>query len=273
MLLQKGSQKSFYKGIQGNKIPSTRCESLVKLATTIYAVQDLGMDPPTPEHVWKSIWDPDIPRSIRGFLWKCMHNAYKIGEYWSRIPNYDQRSKCALCGEEETMEHILVDCDASQASKIIWNLARQLWLKREKKWPKITIGTILGANLVKFVNKSGKTTEGKGRLFKILLTESAHLIWKLRCERTIKFGGDEEKYHTDCEIHNRWLNTINSRLKFDGKIMTDTSRFKKYVIKESTVLKTWSGVLRNEDNLPDNWIHQTGVLVGMAPRRPPGRNQ
>ncbi|OAX33555.1 hypothetical protein K503DRAFT_725709, partial [Rhizopogon vinicolor AM-OR11-026] len=73
------------------------------------------------------------------------------------------------------------------------------------------------------------------------------------------------------EIHNRWLHAINTRLKFD-KILTDTSRFKKNTIKETTVLRT-VGIFH--DSCKHNWIHQTGVkkFFWLAPRRPPGRNR
>ncbi|KAG1899290.1 uncharacterized protein F5891DRAFT_954431, partial [Suillus fuscotomentosus] len=114
---------------------------------------------------------------------------------------------------------------------------------------------------------------GKNRLFSILVLESAHLIWKLRCERTIKFNGDQEKYHSETEIHNRWVASINRRLKFD-RLLTNTSKYGRNALKESLVLRTWSGVLLDEDNLADNWIRQAGVLVGMATRRPPrGRHE
>lgn len=113
---------------------------------------------------------------------------------------------------------------------------------------------------------------GKSRLFKIIVLESAHLIWKLRCERVIKNEGIKEKYHTETEIYNRWVHAINMRFKFD-RLLTDTKRYGKKALKVETVLKTWSGILLNKDNLLDNWIRKTGVLVGMAPRRPPGRNR
>ena len=32
--------------------------------------------------IWKSIWSKDIQRKCRDFLWKSIHDAYKIGEAW-----------------------------------------------------------------------------------------------------------------------------------------------------------------------------------------------
>ena len=55
------------------------------------------------------------------------------------------------------------------------------------------------------------------------------------------------------------------RLKFD-KLQTDIKRYGSRAIKADLVLKPWSGVLLNEENLPDNWIWESGVLVGITPR-------
>jgi hypothetical protein len=47
--------------------------------------------------------------------------------------------------------------------------------------------------------------------------ESAHLTWKLRCERTIKSEGSKEKLDSETEIYNKfkWVRAISMRLKFD----------------------------------------------------------
>jgi hypothetical protein len=96
--------------------------------------------------------------------------------------------------------------------------------KWEKDWPDVRYSTILGSNLVHFTNSKGKRLKGKSRLFTILITESAHMIWKLRCERVIKFDNAEEKFHSDKEIHNHWIATINKHLKFD-KLLTNTLKY------------------------------------------------
>jgi len=40
-------------------------------------------------------------------------------------------------------------------------------------------------------------------------------------------------------------------------------------ISVQTVLNTWSGTLKNELSLPDNWIKLSGVLVGIRPFEQP----
>ena len=170
------------------------------------------------------------------------------------------------------MEHILVDCEPSTIQKTVWELASELWRKREDAWPNISFGLILGMNLPNSANTKSTKKKGRNRLFTILVLESAHLIWKLRCQWIIKNEGNLAKLPTRVEIHNRWVKSINLRLKFD-KLQTDTKRYGSRAIKSNLVLKTWSGVQLDKDNLPDNWIWESGVLVGITPCRPPGRGR
>ncbi|KAG1837674.1 hypothetical protein C8R48DRAFT_751614 [Suillus tomentosus] len=271
--MSQGSQRLFYKGIrEANSQHRKRRQTRIALAITHHATREISLGTPTEAQIWRSIRDKDLPKSIRGFLWKNLHGAYRLGEFWQNIPNFEQRGTCNLCREVESMEHILTECENSPARKIIWKLAEELWKKREKDWPDVRYGTILGSNLAHFTDSKGKRLEGKSRLFTILITESAHMIWKLRCEHVIKFDNAEEKFHSDKEIHNRWITTINKRLKFD-KLLTNTSKYGKSALRENLVLRTWSGVLKGEDNLPDNWIRKEGVLVGIVNRLPPGRSR
>ena len=123
-----------------------------------------------------------------------------------------------------------------------------------------------------FKTEEGATQKGKDRLYRILISESAYLIWKLRCERRISNEDDPEKYHSETEIHNRWVATVNNRLNMD-KLMTNKKKYGKKALKAGTVIQTWMGTLHNEENLLDNWLQQSGVLVGIRARRPPGRNR
>ncbi|KAG1879901.1 hypothetical protein F4604DRAFT_1579066 [Suillus subluteus] len=130
----------------------------------------------------------------------------------------------------------------------------------------------MGCNLAKFKNDKNKIMTGKNRLLMIILSESAHLLWKTRCKQAIKFENNIEKHHSSTEIYNRWIHAMNMRLKFD-KLLTNSKRYGKKAIQAEKVLKTWSGLLLNEDGLPDNWVHLSGVLVSMVPCHPLGRKK
>ncbi|KAJ7796243.1 hypothetical protein B0H14DRAFT_2390834, partial [Mycena olivaceomarginata] len=87
-----------------------------------------------------------------------------------------------------------------------------------------------------------------------------HLIWNLRVNRVI---ANPDRILTSAEIYDQWLNTINRALQRD-RLLTDKVRFDSLALNKQLVLSTWSGLLLDEDSLPDDWTKE-GVLVGMRP--------
>ena len=265
------TQASLYMGILEQKKSQERMGTIVSLDLARWAIKDLSNKLPIDSAIWKSIRNKDITRKIREFLWKSMHNAHKCGKFWNNIPGLEQRATCPVCNEEESMEHILLECNAP-GQKIIWKLTKELWLKKHDTWPVPKYGTIQGCSMADFKTEEGAPQQGKNRLYRILMSESAFLIWKLRCERRISKEDDPEKFHSETEIHNRWVATINNRLNLD-KLMTNHKKYGKKALKERAVIQTWTKTLYDENNLLDNWLQQSGVLVGIRARRPPGRNR
>lgn len=127
--LMEGTQRLFYLNIRQSHRPTKQQRrTLMNMAMTQHAIHEIAGKMPSPEHVWMSIRDRDTPKSIRGFLWKSLHGTYKIGDFWDKIPNYEQRGQSGLCHSPETMEHILLEC-GSLASRSIWWAASDLWCK------------------------------------------------------------------------------------------------------------------------------------------------
>ena len=116
------------------------------------------------------------------------------------------------------------------------------------------------------VKKNGKPDTGLNRLFKIIVSESTHLIWKLRCERRIAREDDPQKLHSEHEIHDRWVKVMNTRLTLDS-LSTNRKKFGKKSTEAKLVLQTWEGCLLNNEELLQNWCRKKGVLVGIAPMR------
>ncbi|KAH9011920.1 hypothetical protein EDB84DRAFT_1251378, partial [Lactarius hengduanensis] len=81
-----------------------------------------------------------------------------------------------------------------------------------------------------------------------------HLIWVLRCERSIQL-----KTHSAQEIKNRWLRVINERLTNDKITATRVKRGRAMVL---SVASTWKAALSREWELPPNWMILSEVLVG-----------
>jgi hypothetical protein len=135
------------------------------------------------------------------------------------------------------MEHILTRC-TSRPPQIIWPLAKSLWPHSKQRWPEISLGTILGVGCMEVKksavtqnNDNSSTDRGASRLLHILVSESAHLIWVLHCDRVIN-----EITHCDNEIRSRWYKAINNRLTEDQVIATKIKRTKGFT---ELVVNTW----------------------------------
>ncbi|KAI0818953.1 ribonuclease H-like protein [Irpex lacteus] len=237
--ISKISQKTIYKGIKlTNPTPERHA---IK--------EETGLEP-TDERIWKSIRKHTNSRKIQIFLWKTIHDAYRCGKWWLNINNYEDRAKCKKCNEIESMDHILFACTAPGQGRI-WSLAKAMFKKKTNKDLKVSMGLVLDRN--------HKIQQGASRLATILLTESAYLIWKIRCQ--------PQKAIPQNAITNKWYAAINARLKTDLALTSKRLPASKRV-KPELVLKTWSGVLDREHLLPDDWINWTGVLVGRLTQEP-----
>ncbi|KAJ6585539.1 hypothetical protein B0H19DRAFT_1059752 [Mycena capillaripes] len=138
-----------------------------------------GDDGPPPRcRIWKSTKHKDISRSIRFFLWMLIHGGYKVGKYWDNIPNLQRRGQCSTCGTHETMEHILAECNVP-GQKQIRDLASKLWRLKTGEELRPSVAQIMAWGATK------KKDPGTTRLYRILVSESAHLIWRLQNERVI----------------------------------------------------------------------------------------
>ena len=92
---------------------------------------------------------------------------------------------CVECDETETTEHILTDC-ISSGQETIWKLTQDLLTRADMVLPEITYSSILDCNLFQFLDSEGKTDKAARHHFTILMSEAAHLIWKVRCDWKIK---------------------------------------------------------------------------------------
>jgi hypothetical protein len=114
---------------------------------------------------------------------KSMHGAHLIGKYWEHIPGCAPRITCHRCSETEDLEHILTRCSAPTWS-IVWLLAEEVISKRLVIHMLLSFGTILGCGMiwVSPLRTPKHIAETNGRLFQIIASKSAYLIWLLRNE-------------------------------------------------------------------------------------------
>ncbi|KAJ7725397.1 hypothetical protein B0H16DRAFT_1332721, partial [Mycena metata] len=156
MKLKTGSQRTFYRAVKAMKPKPQHMKTTIMLDITRHAAWNLSGATPTDGQIWRSIRHQDITRTTRDFLWRCLHQAYKVGEHWRNIPTYEHYANCQV---DEPMEHILLECDAP-GREVLWNLAQELWEKKGYAWPEMNYGSVFACGLV---------------------DETAHLIWKFRC--------------------------------------------------------------------------------------------
>ena len=166
------------------------------------------------------------------------------------------------------MAHILTTCHTTPR-RIIWGLAEHYWPQTRYKWPETNLGTILGCGSIQAQPTNtnananqrnptqpprSKSSQGISRPLQILISESAHLIWVLRCERVI-----QERQHERNKIKARWLRAINARLTNDKITATRIKHEKGFT---NLLVNTWEQVLNKSGDLPENWLNNREVLVG-----------
>ncbi|RDX49565.1 RnaseH-domain-containing protein, partial [Lentinus brumalis] len=253
------TQRLAYKGIRNSKAKEEREASARMIAQVQASLQDVLGTSPTSGRIWKSIRHKDIPRKMRDFWWKALHNALRVGHYWSHITGYEMRANCMICGSEESLEHILLECDAP-GQRCIWRevdnaLARANIPPRHR-----SLGTVLGAPATQPLDTTAGSAKGQQRLRKILEMEATHLIWKIRCERVIQHDGDPDRWPHERAVRNRWWQVLNRRLRIDQGLTA--RRLDKRALERQLVLDTWNPIIVRRSDLPDDWIGKPGILVG-----------
>ncbi|KAJ7142254.1 hypothetical protein C8R44DRAFT_865616 [Mycena epipterygia] len=252
------TQATAYAGIKEQKDAVSRKATDNNIKQVIEAIKREFGWAPTAAQIWKSIRHKDFTRQLTNFLYKSLHSAHKIGAYWKHIPECEERGVRQFCNETEDLDHILLRC-RKPGQKLVWSLAKELWLKKYPVWSEPSLGNILGCSLATFKDEKKKNLNGTTRLYRILISESVFVIWKLRNESVIKKQGETL---ADNLIRNKWLHAINLRLQFDCVLTNHAKYGKQNSISQSLVLQTWRSTLMNEEELPENWIREPRVLVG-----------
>ncbi|KAH9848642.1 hypothetical protein C2E23DRAFT_871116 [Lenzites betulinus] len=246
------TQRLAYRGIRYREKPLTRKATTLRMSMVQDAAR-VWQQNLTEATLWRAVRQPDVRRSLRDFWWKALHDALRIGRYWAHIPMYEERENCALCGEEESLEHILLECRCN-AVRVVWALVDALFRKAGVTLPPRTLGALLAAPAFDMKALTDKPVPGSTRL-------SVHLLWVLRCARVIDPDFPEGVTdYADTAIVARWMSNMNRRLAIDQRLVH--KRLGKAALDRTLVLNTWDRVLHDRLKLPDDWILKPGVLVG-----------
>ncbi|KZW03098.1 hypothetical protein EXIGLDRAFT_574957, partial [Exidia glandulosa HHB12029] len=216
------------------------------------AVERQNGSVPTEDQIWTAIKSRDVARNVRNFLWKGLHGGHKIGDYFTNMPApWRDYALCPLCNVTEDLQHILFGC-SSRECETVWRLAAVFMANRFHPWPALSLGSVLGCWLLDF-SPENVSDNGLTRAMRIVISESAFLIWKIRCERRIEHEDDTDLSPSIDEITGRWHAVINARIAHD-RHLTNRRRYKGKSLNEDLVLDTWDGLLDLPENVPANWI-------------------
>jgi len=102
----------------------------------------------------------------------------------------------------------------------------------------------------------------------ILVSESAFLIWKIRCEWRISQGSSLSKFPTHTEVVSKWVQTIGQCIHLDI-LSTDTKHYRRKATSIKVVEQTWNKILSSDNIKGLQFTDITGVLVGIRVWQPP----
>ncbi|KAF6764516.1 hypothetical protein DFP72DRAFT_1130449, partial [Ephemerocybe angulata] len=265
------TQAKAYEAIHTHKPRPPRRNTERMLEKTKAVLEELTGEIPTSAAIWLSLRRrkaATISQKFGAYAWRTLHEGYKLGKYWDNIDELrDDRMPCRDCGVPvESMAHILQECKVS-GQETIWELARATWAVTGLEWPTVTLETVLGVGLLKAKDAEGKVLKGRTRLLQIIISESAHLAWCIRCEYRIA-----SKSHSQEEIKSRWRAAVSRRLRIDWALARKQAYGKK-ALNHRVVESTWHTVASNRETIRSDLV-ATEVLVGSArSRRPRGRNR
>ena len=262
------TQAKAYRGILEKRTTEPRRSSINNIRSAREAIKRVTGNNETDASIWRNLRNAAVRPLVQQFLFKTTHNAYMVGKYWENIRGFEDRGTCATCNTQESMSHILTECNAPP-THLIWNHAKNVWPYDNIRWPEIDLGIIIGCGSLHLLTNNAprendqqnaeKIRQGPTCLLQILISEAAYLIWAMRCERTM-----QGKTHNANEIKGRWLRSINERLTTDKIQATTIKRNKGFT---ELVVKTWEQALSKECELPIKWIYDSEVLVGRTAQR------
>ncbi len=260
--LQAMTQKLVYRAIRAKKDAMTnpRPRAVANMDRITSGVQAAFGAQIYDETIWLSLRSKHISRQASQFMWMAIHDGYMIGSHWLRPKmgiELQARAMCAICGECETMTHIILECNAV-GQELLWGLLQRTWNLTKASWYTPSWGTAFGAACAIFESGTGSRQTALEQLWCILCTETLHLIWKIRCERVIQREGEE---FTVNEITNRFYAAMDSRLDLDRR--TAAKARGKRALKPRDVERIWGPVIDDRQNLPQKWVKNSGVLVGI----------
>lgn len=118
--------------------------------------------------------------------------------------------------------------------------------------------------------ENSKPDSAKNRLYKILVTQSAHLIQGLRCERRIDNEDNPSDHHTTKAVRRRWYNKINERMRIDCQATDQQMPIRTKGSENREGISHLGKMLHQHYRPPSRVVQATWFLVGTTSGHPPG---
>ncbi|KIO33484.1 hypothetical protein M407DRAFT_65524 [Tulasnella calospora MUT 4182] len=196
--------------------------------------------PYTEQVLWISTRSPPIRREVQDFLWQAIHGRTVCGMFFAKWgEEWIDRQYCE-CGNLESLQHILIGCEDRPWVGEVWNTSIELLKQAEcmngTALESPTYNQILAVGLLSAANKPAT------RLLKIIISETAYLIWKLRNAWVIR----KETMSSERAI-GALKDTIIRRAKvdLDSTKLPENRLDSKKRISKGLVTATWEVLLRN----------------------------
>ncbi len=163
----------------------------------------------------------EFNRPARFFMWMLLHDGYTVGRHWKHISGCEDRKNAKCVAQRKVWTTYSWGCDAP-GQREIWGLAQQIWRQKTKTDLTIMKGIIMSCGVRPPSSHRSQTKQGTERFHQILISESTHLIWKMRNDRVI----NDKPHHTTRGIEQRWIHALNHRMKLDC-ILSNRKRFQR----------------------------------------------
>src|SRR5882724_9852704 len=209
------TQKLAYNWItQQKELKSITRKGQDNIKDTMDALEESGSLRPTEQKLWKDLKYSKIGKNIGDWFWKLIHNRLRSGGYWKNVPSYEVRAYCKYFQNLETMDHILFSCTI-EGREQIWEMAEKLYelpmkVNNRLSWTIPSEVLLRGLNSLKLRNANGKYNKQATERYKLIVSETAWLLWKCRNKRVIC-----QKEIQPSQIKGRWKAKMNDRIKIE----------------------------------------------------------
>ena len=171
--------------------------------------------------IWKWVWSTYRDRKVCDFLWRLLHKGLYLGH---DRHHYAEDTSCPLCpDQEESYQHLLVDCPAIQR---LWSWFSSVWHSvTATRLGHASLHTILLSSL--WPSRVPKTSRARLTVLSIAHGELLYTLWLARCRALFDNDIDQLNIHslaaTACFRIDRALSTIGHHRRWSSDALSALS--------------------------------------------------